>query len=82
MSLLASISPALNDRPDLLTTAVTDMYNLIMTKKEKRIKKFEKGEISKIILATLGIGALLGGTILITPNFPALVLKTTDKTLL
>ena len=33
-------------------------------------KKFKKGEIAKIILATLGIGALLGGTVLITPNFP------------
>ncbi len=36
-------------------------------------KKFKKGEIAKIILATLGIGALLGGTILVTPNFPIII---------
>jgi len=35
--------------------------------------RFKKGEIGKIILATLGIGALLGGTILITPNFPIIM---------
>lgn len=39
----------------------------------KKIRKFKRGEISKIILATLGIGALLGGTILITPNFPIII---------
>ena len=74
---MVSISPALNDRPYLLTTAVTDMYSLIMIMikklRLKEDKKFEKGEISKIILATLGIGALLGGTILITPNFPIII---------
>lgn len=32
--------------------------------------KFKKGEIAKIILATLGIGVVLGGTAFITPNFP------------
>lgn len=36
-------------------------------------KKYKKGEISKIILATLGIGAILGGTVLITPNFPIIL---------
>src|SRR3990167_6327094 len=35
--------------------------------------KYEKGQISKIILATLGIGVLLGGSVLITPNFPIVV---------
>jgi len=38
-----------------------------------KMRKFKKGEITKIILATLGIGALLGGTILITPNFPIII---------
>lgn len=33
-------------------------------------KKYKKGEIAKIILATLGIGAILGGSVMITPNFP------------
>lgn len=33
-------------------------------------KKYKKGEISKIILATLGIGVVLGGSVFITPNFP------------
>lgn len=32
--------------------------------------KFKKGEIAKIILATLGIGTLIGETVFITPNFP------------
>ncbi|PIP63587.1 CRISPR-associated endonuclease Cas2 [Candidatus Roizmanbacteria bacterium CG_4_9_14_3_um_filter_33_18] len=36
-------------------------------------KKFKKGEITKMVLATLGIGALLGGTVLITPNFPIII---------
>ena len=36
-------------------------------------KKYKKGEISKIILATLGIGAILGGSVLITPNFPIIL---------
>ena len=47
-----------------MTTAVRYRYSVFME------KKFKKGEIAKIILATLGIGALLGGTVLITPNFP------------
>jgi len=38
-----------------------------------KMRKFKKGEITKIILATLGIGALLGGTVLITPNFPIIL---------
>ena len=50
-----------------MTTAVTDRYSVLME------KKFKKGEIAKIILATLGIGALLGGTVLITPNFPIII---------
>lgn len=50
-----------------MTTAVTDRYSVFMS------KKYKKGEISKIILATLGIGAILGGTVLITPNFPIIL---------
>ena len=38
-----------------------------------KMKKFKKGEIAKIILATIGIGAILGGTVLITPNFPIII---------
>ena len=38
-----------------------------------KMRKFKKGEITKIILATLGIGAILGGTVLITPNFPIIL---------
>src|SRR3989344_3726706 len=38
-----------------------------------KVKKFKKGEIAKIILATIGIGAILGGTVLITPNFPIII---------
>lgn len=42
--------------------------------REDKIKKkdpsYEPGQINKIILATLGIGVILGGSILITPNFP------------
>lgn len=37
------------------------------------MRKFKKGEITKIVLATLGIGAILGGTVLITPNFPIIL---------
>lgn len=44
-----------------------------MANKSKKLKKFKKGEITKIILATLGIGAILGGTVLITPNFPIII---------
>ncbi|MEK7597421.1 MAG: CRISPR-associated endonuclease Cas2 [Patescibacteria group bacterium] len=44
-----------------------------MINKSKKLNKFKKGEITKIILATLGIGAILGGTILITPNFPIIL---------
>ena len=44
-----------------------------MKNESKKLKKFKRGEITKIILATLGIGALLGGTVLITPNFPIII---------
>lgn len=47
--------------------------NHIVVNKLKKVQKFKRGEISKIILATLGIGALLGGTVLITPNFPIII---------
>lgn len=42
------------------------------TKKESGNEevKFKKGEIGKIILAVLGIGIVLGGSVFITPNFP------------
>lgn len=40
---------------------------------QKEDVKFKKGEISKIILATLGIGVVLGGTAFITPNFPIVI---------
>lgn len=53
-----------------MTTTVADVYSLPMVKK---LKKFKKGEITKIVLATIGIGALLGGTVLITPNFPIII---------
>jgi len=35
--------------------------------------KYKKGEIAKIILATLGIGAVLGGTVFISPNVPIVI---------
>lgn len=44
-----------------------------MENSSKDIKRFKRGEISKIILTTLGIGVLLGGSILITPNFPIII---------
>ena len=33
-------------------------------------EEFKKGQIREIVLAALGISVLLGGSILITPNFP------------
>lgn len=38
-----------------------------------KTEKYKKGEISKIILAALGIGVVLGGSALISPNFPILI---------
>ncbi len=35
--------------------------------------KYKKGEISKIILAALGIGVVLGGSALISPHFPIFI---------
>lgn len=32
--------------------------------------KFDYGELKKIVLAALGIGLVLGGSVLVTPNFP------------
>ena len=33
-------------------------------------KKYKSGELKKIVLAALGIGVVLGGSVLLTPNFP------------
>ncbi len=46
------------------------MVKEMKEKQEKDDIKFKKGEIAKIILATLGIGVVLGGSVFISPNFP------------
>lgn len=37
---------------------------------KKEVKKFKPNEVTQYILAALGIGVVLGGSIFITPNFP------------
>ncbi len=41
-------------------------------KKKSQVEqlKFKRGEVAKIILAVLGVGVVLGGSVFITPNFP------------
>lgn len=47
-----------------------DKKDKILKRADLRSETFKKGEIKEIILGSLGVGILLGGTFLITPNFP------------
>lgn len=40
------------------------------TKSKNRDEKFKHGELREVILSCVGLGVLLGGTFLVTPNFP------------
>lgn len=35
--------------------------------------KFKSGQLKEIVLATIGVGVVLGGSVLITPNFPIVI---------
>ncbi len=42
-------------------------------KNKKEETKFKPGQITHIVFAALGIGVILGGSLMITPNFPIVV---------
>lgn len=49
------------------------MKKTVDNKKDKlgiKEKKFKPGELKQIVLAALGIGVVLGGSVFLTPNFP------------
>jgi len=41
--------------------------------KKKEEKKYRPNELKQYVLAALGIGAILGGSVLFTPNFPIIL---------
>ena len=41
--------------------------------KKKEDKKYRPNELKQYVLAALGIGAILGGSVLFTPNFPIIL---------
>jgi len=46
---------------------------IMKAKKDKKEKKYKPNELKQYVLAALGIGAVLGGSVLFTPNFPIIL---------
>lgn len=60
-----------------MNAAVSKLYtNFVKAKKEKtkkEEKKYKPNELKQYVLAALGIGVVLGGSVLFTPNFPIIL---------